>query len=726
MFNLTELKSLSDFIYNYGEFDNIRKSQKSADKIINDVSKLIFDSDKPIPEELKSEYGLKLKRALSICRKLKESGDTKLNESIEKAESSCKTLLQKLEGTQKPPFRFLFGCDLGLKDDENAVAFGVLEAINNDIPVITSAAITSQMAFMALTSSFTNAHFFREVNGNFVLIIPKKNDSEIIDLDALGLKGSKFKKIDNIFEKPIENITSTIDNFIGLFETESPCEKEMALVGHGTTGYIGGMKEKDYSRLLSVLDEPGMKCTYVDITSCHAGGETLLSHYVSTTKAGEKIKPSFHILVRAITSLPTTGKDHIKTIFSNFGAFRNENLDTVETMGLYQQKPFMDEQNYPLVRFPTKGATTPYGYRPIPMKQSTLTTLTYTKMRALELVGEKNITFDTLFVGLYPMVINSPIKIKKVSPILVSLIPGNAHHYLNDLELINCKLTDLIDITSTFFKDISSNKAFFIRKLKEGKTEYDNVLISFIRRKDITIRPYIATILRSYQMSGKTIYERVREGKVEQIDEKEYILEASQTLFLTIPKEEAVWLSSGGQESEQLFLEELNQGFVNENSHPLFKSDFKEDREVLLRAVQMDAQSVMNLPEELKTDKDFIKEAAKKNFEVLRYTLDEFQDVKDVVLAALDHHVRAYLFASEKLKLDKDILFKALKLKINVLEDRPGRFPQEGWKDRDLILEIVKIDGLALQFAPEHIRKDKEIVEQAIRQNPEAKKWGLI
>ncbi len=43
--------------------------------------------------------------------------------------------------------------------------------------------------------------------------------------------------------------------------------------------------------------------------------------------------------------------------------------------------------------------------------------------------------------------------------------------------------------------------------------------------------------------------------------------------------------------------------------------------------------------------------------------------------------------------------------------------PKEFYKDKSFVLEAVKSDGLALEFADESFKKDKSIVLEAVKSN---------
>jgi hypothetical protein len=50
------------------------------------------------------------------------------------------------------------------------------------------------------------------------------------------------------------------------------------------------------------------------------------------------------------------------------------------------------------------------------------------------------------------------------------------------------------------------------------------------------------------------------------------------------------------------------------------------------------------------------------------------------------------------------------------LEDGYDSIPKESWKDKSFVLETVKEDGIALEYADKSLKKDKSIVLEAVKQ----------
>jgi hypothetical protein len=81
-----------------------------------------------------------------------------------------------------------------------------------------------------------------------------------------------------------------------------------------------------------------------------------------------------------------------------------------------------------------------------------------------------------------------PIKCEQVArrvPIIHSMVIGNSHHFLRNVEIKNTQKNNPISFkafvgaASEFYKENSNHKAFFIKNLTVDKN-YKNVVMSFL------------------------------------------------------------------------------------------------------------------------------------------------------------------------------------------------------------------------------------------------------
>lgn len=112
------------------------------------------------------------------------------------------------------------------------------------------------------------------------------------------------------------------------------------------------------------------------------------------------------------------------------------------------------------------------------------------------------------------------------------------------------------------------------------------------------------------------------------------------------------------------------------------------DEEIVLKSIELSIDDLAYASIEIKNNKNFIIKITKKYGSVMQYLLELKQD-KDVLLESIKKDKDALNYASDKLKNDKEV-----------------------------ILEAVKINGLALYYASTYLKNDEEVVLEAIKNNP--------
>lgn len=744
---------VSQFINDYQKVEDCKMSK---DEMINDLAQKSIGSENTTKENI-----VEIKNKILKCKEIKISAENSINdlgtnkdispeekikeiEFFEKVENICvnieKLYNSELQKSDKelPPFNFILACDIDVEDDNGAIASAALEGLKNGLPVVTTPSVLKNVPNMSyrldenLSDIMKNYKIFREKEGNLMFFIPSNNENDEIDLKNFGLVKDNFEEIkyeregEGIFDAKANGKTNIKESFNKLFEMNSNCSKRIAIVGHGKPGIIGGLKAENYRSLLGVINQPQFKCGYLDITSCHGGGDNLLEHYLEGSQLEEKRNISFPILVRSIDDSPTVGKSHFKDLFNQFDEY-TKGAPTIQTMGRLQQ-PSEYTISSSQILFPSKGAQT--GFRSIPTRHSPLYDLTFTKMRGHEIQKTAQISVDSQIVGLYPLTIHTPLKItnnaQKIlhtvegnknhyinDPVLHSAIPGKAHHFLKEIELVNSKLSNLLEGVKDFNISSSSNKAFFIGKVKDSEKEYQNVVISHIDKS--------TSCLRSYENEKQEIvYERVQGTKNEVISKEEYISELAQILILTKPNEEAVWLSTGGQENTESFIEDLKNNFVDKTTNESLLIDgFSNDSDLMQRALDRDVRAINYIPE--KFQEMFAHEIVKKNGLNFKHLSDNLKNNKQIALTAIRQNPFAFLLMSEQLQTDRNILITTA----SIVPQAMRRFPKEIWKDKEIVFELLKVSGSVLEYAPEDFKKeirdkldDDKFMLDLLRKNP--------
>ena len=122
--------------------------------------------------------------------------------------------------------------------------------------------------------------------------------------------------------------------------------------------------------------------------------------------------------------------------------------------------------------------------------------------------------------------------------------------------------------------------------------------------------------------------------------------------------------------------------------------------------------------EKLQGDKDIALEAIR-NGHHISYMSDELRDDRDVVLAAVDKDVWALSFASDRLKDDENIILEAIKINGTSIRFSSERIKNKFVNNKEIMLEIVKSRGWALKFASEKLKDDEDILLAAITDGEE-------
>ncbi len=177
------------------------------------------------------------------------------------------------------------------------------------------------------------------------------------------------------------------------------------------------------------------------------------------------------------------------------------------------------------------------------------------------------------------------------------------------------------------------------------------------------------------------------------------------------------------------------------------------DRDMVLEAVKnnQNGYSLENTSKALRADREVVLEAVKNNPDVLNYTSKALKADRDIVLEAVKHYGSALQYAEEVMTKDKDIVLAAIKndpdsiqyahkslfsnrefvlaalnaiKKPKIIINLPFASASPLKNDPDIVLQLVKINGLALQFANPTLQKDPQIVAAAIKQNILALKYA--
>ncbi len=450
---------------------------------------------------------------------------------------------------------------------------------------------------------------YRTKNTEFLLLLPKKFGQK--HLFTIGLSNELTKipvyKIEQLVKGKTYNPINieTLNKMI----VNPSIAKRIYLTGHASYYPEWRSPEKSYAQLtapqyisfLRHLDKTGGQFLY--ISTCWAGGLNLFKMHHEQIKESaknifSKVYVTYPIVVGALTEAPTkvSFEAKFKQFFGELDDFFNRRKKILH----WVRKPFekivkafaeKSLWNIPSIRFPGINQF----FQAIQV-DAQVQLITYPILLAHELAFKANklptqafIIKDKKAILLYPSMVRVPIKIEGTVPYMISMIPGKAHHYIQELDAHNTSLDELV---RKMFAEpvILSTKAFFIPKLRcknfEGSGILEKGLFEFpfgpdspsqdlelsnvtiyvekthyfnVRRHNLIIYFYVDAI-KSYKKFGMTSVENLLPYPDITIDDAKKEIKAK--LEKTRPQPALLTEASGGIENERQF-EKLTKKYLS-------------------------------------------------------------------------------------------------------------------------------------------------------------------
>ena len=150
-----------------------------------------------------------------------------------------------------------------------------------------------------------------------------------------------------------------------------------------------------------------------------------------------------------------------------------------------------------------------------------------------------------------------------------------------------------------------------------------------------------------------------------------------------------------------------------------FTDELKDDKEVMLIAVENNGFMLKYASDKLKDDKDIVLKAVNQNGLALIYASDRLKNDKEVVLKAIESNTYAIEYASDELKKDKDIILKLIEKDGNGFV-YPAYFTDELKDDKEFMLKAIERNALLLIDASNRLKDDKDVVLKAVNKNGSA------
>jgi hypothetical protein len=144
------------------------------------------------------------------------------------------------------------------------------------------------------------------------------------------------------------------------------------------------------------------------------------------------------------------------------------------------------------------------------------------------------------------------------------------------------------------------------------------------------------------------------------------------------------------------------------------------NRAYVLNYIDYDAKNLSYVSDEFKNDKEIVSKAVAAHGSSLQYASDELKDDKEIVSIAVEDFGIALKYASERLRDDKDVVLIAVKAKELVLVYASERLKG----DQEVGLAAVNKFGGSLAIVSTALRKDASVIKSAL-ENANYSKYKL-
>lgn len=148
--------------------------------------------------------------------------------------------------------------------------------------------------------------------------------------------------------------------------------------------------------------------------------------------------------------------------------------------------------------------------------------------------------------------------------------------------------------------------------------------------------------------------------------------------------------------------------------------ELRSNRDFVLKAVQHNCWNLKYTSDILQSDKEIVLAAVKQNGWMLKYASPELQNNVKVVNVAVKNCTKAWSYASVELRKNKSVILGAVVENGEVLKYAAHKLQD----DEDVVIAAVKTDGTALRFASERLQADKEVVLVAVQNDGEALQYA--
>lgn len=497
-------------------------------------------------------------------------------DAIAKKSPIIPQLQKKMQDTcqriNSSPVIFLNILDIDFPDENGTLMENVIQRLKEDCPIITTRSIINAAGldenkkdkFLRLKEHLIECQTKWEIflKDEFVIFLPKnlfakgKSPKRLFSLD-LNIDADLHRTdVKEILTKRREKAQLT--GFFSLFSEEPSVRKLFFLNGHGLTRTgIGGFSIGSYRKFLDFLTQNNT--AGLAVQTCYAGGINAFVHQKG--KNNEDVNLKFPVFLQSIGEFGTRGNQHAE---KDMRSFMNDVVGCMDTYGGLNKTTLRSSlkkcekglkklwNNEIQVHLPHHPSA-PLGFRPIGEVDYRLF-LDVPEVRRAQLNLAKTPEKTSLievercnFIQMLALDAPLTVKIKKGIPVLLSLIPGNGQHMLDHLVLKNYTLEQFIEANRLAYQKIGKvQKAFFINRL----TTKEECVEGFVLFASSTNFNCLYKNEKECYTFGK--------GKSPACSTPfSYAIEWHKMVQLSSINDEAVRVSTGGQECKYAFNDQL-------------------------------------------------------------------------------------------------------------------------------------------------------------------------
>lgn len=534
---------------------------------------------------------------------------------------------------EKPKIELKIGffCDLDCPDHNKAITTRMTLSIQQNLPFITTRSMIKGTGTVhsginpffvdnedLLLENQSNWEIFVQNGGSgneFLVFLPKSLQPEksgIEKLKALDFTSDgslQQVSVSDVFKEPSGK--GNIEAFFKLFTTEPKIDKLFYIAGHGGSSMVAALEDYNYLKFLDFLE--GQRCRGLSITSCDSGGESsLLSIPKQSKEEGvlsfkdQPLDRTFSVIVRSIGDFPTISgqeaEENLSGFYDELAAFaESPKPETLDRFRHFVDRLEGDKQksssNRIKVYFP-HTSDSPGGFRSIGEKGIGFA-CTYNRLKQAEVAAAKSPLKGDFrgirikgkdFLEVYPMVVDVHLQITDVNPIVLSMIPGNSHHFVKSIELSAGSGQKFINSIIDFHKgsEINAKKAFFFGTIKSAPEVFKEVALF--------VSPTFCQCV--YSLKGKFYW--TDGSSTKEISSLQHAVLSQEIMRSTTPAPEAIRASSGGQESADDFSLAIHRNFwkkpVDEFKAFVLSEKiptFTEIKNMLVRATVQEKESII-------------------------------------------------------------------------------------------------------------------------------------